>query len=753
MLKPSKNHDSCLAKSRWNRDGGQVSVKKILTVVSLLFMLITINLYGNFVDVETAKEIANNWYEYWSPKEINHFDVKEIFTKEYNNHPSFYIFTFEPGGFVIVSADDATIPILGYSFISEAKEDITHPAVKEWMDNYHRQIDYVITQNIDNSETIDLWQNILGKDFSGFDNGKDVLPLLSTTWNQNWPYNELCPADISGPNGHAYAGCVATAMGQVMKYHNHPMPGVSLHSYIHTTYGSLSADFSTTNYDWMNMPDYISSSNMPIATLLYHSGIAVDMDYGPSGSGASIVFAIIALRTYFNYDTSLQLVYKADYLVLDWENLLKYELDNSRPMLYAGVNPASPSGHAFVCDGYQSTNYFHFNWGWSGSYDGYYYLNSLCPGTHNYTNDQQAIIGFIPNTSSYVYPLFSGFEYSKYDWTIIDNDGDGNKWKRYGEHHTGVKCIGVQANPAGSDDWLITRQLGLSDNSMINFSFWARSWYPANQDFNVRLSTTGNNISDFTTTLDSVSGAPISWTEYYYDLSSYAGQNIYLAVQCVSINDDYLMADDFVVAVNCYPVADAGTDTTANMGVLVTLDGSDSYDPYGGSINYDWSAPAGITLSDSTIVNPTFTTPTVGDSTDYAFILIVDDGIIYSEPDTIVVTVIPFGIDDEILYPLSTYISENYPNPFNQATTIKYALRENSKISIEIYNIRGQKIKTLIDSKMKSGSHCVFWDGKDEKGRAVPSGIYFYKMSAKGVSAFDGKTDNYNKVRKMIMLR
>ncbi len=739
MLKPIRNHN--------------FSAKKILTVVSILFIFITMNLYGNFVDIKTAEEVACNWYQHWVPYQIDSFNVKDVFIEEYNDHPSFYIFTFETNGFVIVSADDAAIPILGYSFISETKENITHPPLAEWMDNYHQQIDYIINQNIDNNETIGLWQNILKKDFTSFGKGRDVLPLLSITWNQNWPYNELCPAG-AGSGGHVYAGCVATAMGQVMKYHNHPSPGVSLHSYIHPTYGSLSADFSTTYYDWMNMPDNISSSNIPIATLLYHSGVAVEMNYSPSGSGASTVFAIIALRTYFNYDTSSQLVYKVDYSVLDWENVLTTELDNSRPMLYAGTNPSSGAGHAFVCDGYQSTNYFHFNWGWSGYYDGYYYLNSLNPGTHDYTNDQQAIIGLVPNTSSYVYPLYSGFEYTKYDWTIIDNDGDGNKWRRWSYPHTGAKCIGVHVNPSGSDDWLISRQLGLSDNSAISFSFWARSWYSAEpQDFNVKLSTTGNNISDFTTTLESVNNAPVAWTEYSYDLSSYAGQNIYLAVQCVSTNDSYLMADDFAVTVNCYPVADAGIDTTANMGSLVTLDGSDSYDQYGGSINYNWSAPAGITLSDSTIVNPTFTTPTVSDSTDYAFTLIVDDGLIYSDPDTVVVTVIPFGIDDDILYPLATQISENYPNPFNQATTIKYALKVNSEISIEIYNIKGQKIRTLIDSKMQSGPHSIFWDGKDEKGQAVPSGIYFSKIFIKGESSAGGATENYNKVRKMVLLR
>jgi len=184
MLKAIKNHN--------------FSVKKILTVISILSIFITMNLYGNFVDMKTAQDVAGNWYEHWAPYKIDNLNIKNSFIEEYNSHPSFYIFTFEPGGFVIVSADDATIPILGYSFISEATENITHPAVKEWMDNYHQQIDYVINHNIDNNETIGLWQNILEKDFASFDKGRDVLPLLSTTWNQNWPYNELCPADASG---------------------------------------------------------------------------------------------------------------------------------------------------------------------------------------------------------------------------------------------------------------------------------------------------------------------------------------------------------------------------------------------------------------------------------------------------------------------------------------------------------------------------------------------------------------------------
>ena len=98
---------------------------------------------------------------------------------------------------------------------------------------------------------------------------------------------------------------------------------------------------------------------------------------------------------------------------------------------------------------------------------------------------------------------------------------------------------------------------------------------------------------------------------------------------------------------------------------------------------------------------------------------------------------------DEDLFPLNTKLNQNYPNPFNPTTTINYSLKENSKVSLDIYNIKGQKVKQLISGQLSAGQHSVVWNGKDDNGKSVSSGIYFYKM----------KTGNYNETRKMLLLK
>ncbi len=208
-----------------------------------------------------------------------------------------------------------------------------------------------------------------------FDN---VDPLLSTLWNQGTYYNQLCPTDPNGPGGHVWAGCVATAMGQVMKYHDHPDQGTGSHSYYAAGYGTQSANFGVTTYEWSSMPNQINSNNLPIATLLYHLGVSVDMQYSPNGSGAYSSDARDALVDYFSYSPNAQLLPKNSFPIETFIYKLQNELNLNRPVYYSGSG--SGGGHAFVCDGYQGDDYFHFNWGWSGYGDGYFYLNNLNPG-------------------------------------------------------------------------------------------------------------------------------------------------------------------------------------------------------------------------------------------------------------------------------------------------------------------------------------------------------------------------------------
>ncbi|MDA3871051.1 MAG: choice-of-anchor J domain-containing protein, partial [Candidatus Marinimicrobia bacterium] len=150
--------------------------------------------------------------------------------------------------------------------------------------------------------------------------------------------------------------------------------------------------------------------------------------------------------------------------------------------------------------------------------------------------------------------LNESFEGTVTGWSYIDNDGDGGYWGIYEEDatsdaaHTGTHGVGVLYNSAGNDDWFITPKIGIPTGTTVSFSFWAHSYSSSYlEDFNVKLSTSGTSMSDFTVRLDSVTDVPYAWTKYTYDLSSYAGDSINLAVQCVSIDELYLYADDFLL--------------------------------------------------------------------------------------------------------------------------------------------------------------------------------------------------------------
>ncbi len=226
---------------------------------------------------------------------------------------------------------------------------------------------------------------------------KAVSPLLTTRWNQNSGWNDSCPVASAGPGGNVYAGCVATATGQVMKYHSFPSQGHGSRTYTHDTYGSLKANFGNSTYNFASMPNNTYSSET--AKLLYHIGVSVQMDYGTGASSASIVDIAETIGYFFNYKVD-SLKEKSSYLNdAAWTTALKGELDESRPLIYRGYGPAG--GHAFVADGYDADDKIHFNFGWSGSGDGYYSVAMINPTvsstTYTFNNEQGAIFGMTPN--------------------------------------------------------------------------------------------------------------------------------------------------------------------------------------------------------------------------------------------------------------------------------------------------------------------------------------------------------------------
>jgi len=372
---------------------------KQLGLILTIYCVVITQTIAEPVSEQTARQVAVNWYLHYAPVEINTgaISIDEVLPFSADQTVDFYVVAFDPGGFVIVSGDNATIPVIGFSHDSPVQPEISHPAVDEFFANLQAQLQWVSSEGIDNTATVPLWRGILDKTIPLHDRARDVAPLLSTTWDQGCGYNDDCPIDGGGPCGHVWAGCVATAMAQVMRYWAHPLQGVGSHGYIHPDYGYQYADFNATNYNWAGMPDNVGSED--IAELLYHCGVALEMDYGPDGSGAytgtyGYPNVVSVLEDYFNYQLQVDYLYKSDYSDSVWNTLLQGQLDLGWPLVYRGEGSG---GHAFVCDGYQGDNYFHFNWGWSGTYDGYFYLNDLTPGGHEFTTNQGAVFNIVPN--------------------------------------------------------------------------------------------------------------------------------------------------------------------------------------------------------------------------------------------------------------------------------------------------------------------------------------------------------------------
>lgn len=397
----------------------------------LIALVASAIVFGSEVKEEHAKKLAKNFYF----ERINQFEsisyesieIKETFKIWKQGILVYYVFNLNPKGYVMVAADNISKPVPAYSLNVKYSKFNQPENFKAWIAQYSNEIYNAVLRNDKQSEVIQAeWDRYLsdGQNVLNPFRGSGIEPLLTTTWNQDKYYNELCPEDPGGPGGHCLAGCVATAMGQVMNYFRFPYNGTGSYSYECPPYGTLSQDFSEAEYDWDQMGLSLSRSNLEIAELLYHLGISVDMVYGPNGSGMYNHKAAYSLATYFKYDPNTQYVFR-DNTTMDWDSLLVTNLDQKIPMYYAGWSVPDTFGHAFVVDGYQEESYYHFNWGWDGSNDGYFYTDDLTPGGSLFNLAQELIINAVPDTINYDYPVFAnGMKVLKSDMGTI-GDGSG----------------------------------------------------------------------------------------------------------------------------------------------------------------------------------------------------------------------------------------------------------------------------------------------------------------------------------------
>ena len=397
----------------------------------LLFMTFALNvMFGAKVDTNTAKTVAQNFYGTLNSQNQQKATVSMNLVyeckSEGNNQKSannsisyYYVFNVsDQNGFVIVAGDDIISPILAYSTNNNFDAKNIPINVKKWLDGYKSEINYALSHlNVVTSDVSQQWISLVsGQVVANQKSTTSVSPLLSTTWDQTTYYNALCPYDYTYSE-RTVTGCVATAMAQIMKFWNYPTQGTGFHSYVHNTYGTLSANFASTTYNWASMPNNVTSSNSAVATLMYHCGVSVEMNYGTASQGGSGAYTYLdddyiaygymdartALKNNFGYTTAAG--YERDnYSSLStWIGLLKTELDAGRPILYSGSG--TNGGHAFVCDGYDNNDRFHMNWGWSGYYDGYFVISALNPagtgtggGSGGFNSNQKAVMGIKPPT-------------------------------------------------------------------------------------------------------------------------------------------------------------------------------------------------------------------------------------------------------------------------------------------------------------------------------------------------------------------
>lgn len=325
-----------------------------------------------------------------------------------DNQEAYYVFNVDSSnGYVIVSGDDRMPDVLGYSYSGSYNRDSIPDNMKAWLQGYADEYQYL--QSHSDAKAASLTSVT----------GDAILPMIPTHWSQNYPYNALCPV-IQGQS--ALTGCVATAMSQVMYYHQWPKQ-TSKKIPAYTTKSSIKMDAidANTAIDWDNMsPTYgyygaTETMNKAVANIMLLTGCSVKMEYGLGGSGAPVAYMKDALQNYFDYKNTITYIQRESYTGTQdsWNQMIYDELKNERPVIYGGqkvIDAEHTAGHAFIIDGYDQDDYFHVNWGWGHS-DGYFQLNAF-DVEHAYTTNQEVVIGIEGK----------GNPEHKYAYAVLDDD-------------------------------------------------------------------------------------------------------------------------------------------------------------------------------------------------------------------------------------------------------------------------------------------------------------------------------------------
>lgn len=358
-------------------------MKRLLHIQFLLVLLLALGYSPLQAKRITQWQAQQQAYSFWGKQMPQKAKAKSRTATTASTSDAYYVFNNDAGGFVIIAGDDAVTPVLGYTSTGSFDAENLPDGLKDLLKSYERQIAAL-------GSSYQANQTATRAAFTG-------EKLLNTAkWNQYPPFNKYTPNNY-------VTGCVATAGAIVMKHHGSPAKGTGSHSY--TWNGkTVSASFEHT-YDWANMPAEYDGTNDAafdgVARLMADLGVAVEMKYNKTGSGAYIGNLISALQKYFGYSKLTYLASIDDVGAEAWNAKLRGEIDGNRPILYS-ASDASSGGHSFIIDGYKDES-FSVNWGWGGYCNGFYQIGALnpehegMPTGDKYNVGQSAVFGMQPS--------------------------------------------------------------------------------------------------------------------------------------------------------------------------------------------------------------------------------------------------------------------------------------------------------------------------------------------------------------------
>jgi hypothetical protein len=741
--------------------------KHLSRSLSVAFLFLSAFAFAHNVPVKNAELVARNFMQQTTNSQD--ITIKLFHTaKAANGEALYYVFDLNNGnGFVIVTAEDASKPIIGYSTTQRFEIPSSNSNIGNWLNKRGEEISYLRNNHIEaNSAISKSWNNYINnipaQNVNRSSANTHVAPLVTTLWNQSPYYNDLCP-------GGSVTGCVATTMAQIMKYWNYPKTGNGNSTYNEDDYGTLSANYANAVYVYSLMPNVCTSPNAEIAELMYHCGVSVNMDYSPAGSGAWVINADSPISAensfinYFGYDpTEIKGVYRSDYSTANWHALLKGDLDIGRPIQYVGFG--NSGGHTWVCDGYDVNNFYHMNWGWGGSGDGFFDIDVLNPSGMDFSQGQQALAGLIPLTNTAIDAGVLSVTPSE----ILCHAGTVNpvvKIRNYGSTTLNSCVINYKIDNQNFQTltWngsLVTGQTATLNLPGNNFSSGSHTitCYTSGPNNNADGDVT-NDLNQTHINLISADQLPVvegfetqSAADEWTSLPS-GGSNWEVSSQSASGGTKSIMIDNLNnTAGNTSILQGLGDFDLSEMEAMPQLSFKVAYqqktstsndilklqvsDDCGKSWKTRWTKQ-GSALASTTVLSTTPYLPSSGEYNSYSvvipryysaifrFVFTADD----TDPGN------NLFLDDINMIDPAVSVQENelnvglnlYPNPAKDKITIEYNTKESHTVNVEVFDVLGKKHSSTNIGKVDAGSH-EFEIATDQ----LNNGIYFVTISIDG---------------------